>query len=89
MSHTCRYANKLRELASAIPRGILAMCFLLRSGLFVSQGGKRAGNDVHAFGAGAPAEERARHVISRHVKTKTTRDYSVLNFLPKVKNNSS
>ena len=50
---------------------------------------KRAGNDVHAFGAGAPAEERARHVISRRVKTKTTRDYSVLNFLPKVKNNSS
>ena len=39
----------------------------------------------HAFGAGAPAEERARHVISRRVKKKTTRDYSVLNFLPHVK----
>ena len=67
------------------------MCFLLCSGLFVSQGGwgegkrKRAGDDGHAFGAGAPSEERARHVISRRVKTKTTRDYSVVNFLPKVK----
>ena len=67
------------------------MCFLLCSGLFVSHGGwgdgkrKRAGNDGHAFGAGAHAEERARHVISRRVETNTTCDYSVLNFLPKVK----
>ena len=78
------------EIGLCNPKGIFAMCFLLRNGLFVSQGAgerekrKRAENDGHAFGAGAHAEKRARHVISRRVETNTTCDYSVLNFLPRV-----
>lgn len=87
---TCRYANKPRKLACAIPKGKLAMSFSSAAASLCPRGAgergkrKRAGNDGHAFVslflitvllflfrylAGAPAEERARHVIFRRVKS--------------------
>ena len=91
MSHTCSYANKLKKLACAILKGYSPFAFSSVAASLCPRGAgerekrKRAGDDGHAFGARAPSEERARHVISRRVKTKTNRDYSVVNFLPKVK----
>ena len=79
------------KLACAILKGYSPCAFssatasLCPTGAGETEKRKRAGKDGHAFGAGAHAEERARHVISRRVETNITYDYSVLNFLPKVK----